>query len=91
MTTARPKKNGSEPTINNTATMNPHNAIVRGLAMTTRIEVNSATAAPTSRSSNNGKETAPIVRASTANKKPIPVPTTIRCHPADVVNTPSTN
>jgi hypothetical protein len=31
--------------------------------MTTRIEVNSATAAPTSRSSSSGKEMAPIVSA----------------------------
>ena len=69
----------------------PQTPSVSGLATTTRIDVNSATAAPTSRSSNNGKEMAPIVSTNTANRKPTPVPTTIRGHPAEVVNTSSTN
>ena len=71
--------------------MKPHNAIVNGLAATTRIDVNSATAAPTSRSSSSGNEIAPSVSAITANTKPTAQPTTISVQPARVVNTSAMN
>ena len=84
-------KNGIEPITNSAATMKPHSAMVTGLAATTRIEVSSATAAPTSRSSSNGNEIAPMASTTTANRKPTPVPTTIKIQPAGVLNTSLAN
>ena len=85
------EKNGTDPITNRAATIKPHNAMVTGFAATTRIEVSSATAAPTSRSSSNGKETALMVSVSTAKRNPTLVPTVMSFHPAGVVNTSSAN
>src|SRR6516162_7694061 len=91
MTTVNPRKNGREPAASRKATIRPHNAIVTGLASTTRIDVKTATAAPTSRSSNKGKEIALIDSTTTANKNPTTVPTTITFQPAEVVKMSLTN
>src|SRR6516165_12081697 len=91
MTTVSPRKKGREPATNRIATIRPHNAMATGLANTTRIDVKTATAAPTSRSSSKGKEMALIVNASTANRKPTTVPTTIAVQPAGVVKISLTN
>ena len=45
------EKNGTDPITNSAATIKPHNPMVTGFTVTTRIEESSATAAPTSRSS----------------------------------------
>ena len=87
ITTVRPRKNGIEPIRSDAATINPHSAMVSGFLATTRIEVSTATAAPTSRSSNSGNEIALMVSTITANRKPTPVPTTISIQPARVLNT----
>ena len=46
MTTARPRKNGSDPATSSTATINPQAAIGTGLRATARSEVTIASPAP---------------------------------------------
>jgi hypothetical protein len=85
------EKNGTDPITSSAVTIKPHKAMVTGFAATTRIEVSSATAAPTSRSSSNGKEITLMVSVSTAKRNPTLVPTMMSFHPAGVVNTSSAN
>jgi hypothetical protein len=85
--TVKPRRKGSAPIASSAATINPHSAMVNGLAATTRIDVSKATAAPTLRSSSSAKDTTLIASAAEANRKPTQVPTTIRYSPARVANT----
>ena len=87
MTTAKPKKSGSEPRTSATATIRPQSATLNGLASVTRHEASSAGTRPISRSSISGNETTLIASVSAAKQKPTSPPTTINVHPRWVVST----
>src|SRR5215470_7446995 len=91
MTTARPKKNGNDPSTSSVATIKPQIAITIGFLSTALVDVVIATAAPTSRSSNRGNDTTPMVNTHTANRKPMALPQMISFRPASVVSTVSAN
>ncbi|GAA0001019.1 hypothetical protein BRDID11002_10190 [Bradyrhizobium diazoefficiens] len=86
-TTARPTKNGSEPTTSSAATISPHPAIATGLAATACSDVRIASIAVACRSSINGNDTTLTHSAATANRKPTPQPTMMSDHPSGVVST----
>ncbi len=87
MTTARPRKNGSDPKTSNAATINPQAAIGSGFRAAARSDVTIASPTPTWRSRINGNETTLTHSATKANRKPTPQPATISHQPSGVVST----
>ena len=72
MTTARPTNRGIDPSTKPPTMISPHTAMVRGFAIVTRTDVQTAIATPTFRSSNRGNDTTLIASTSTAKRKPTP-------------------
>src|SRR3546814_11999270 len=88
MTKTRPRNRGIDPSTRPPTTINPQTAMGMGFAATARIDVRTAVASPTFRSSNSGNDTTLIVSTTTANTKPTPTQTPIITQPAHVVTTP---
>ncbi|HWV80180.1 MAG TPA: hypothetical protein VNZ50_02025 [Hyphomicrobiaceae bacterium] len=87
MTTASPTNRGNEPISNPPAMIAAQIAITSGLVATALMDVVTATAAPTSRSSNSGNEMTLITKTNAAKAAPTRLPTTIRLRPDSVVST----
>src|SRR5205085_372 len=68
------------------ATINPQSAIGTGFVSTARIEVCTAIAAPTSRSSRSGTETTLTASTTAANTKPMKLPRMMSVQPRPVVS-----
>jgi hypothetical protein len=78
--TASPTNSSKKP-IGNAATIKPQIAMVTGFSRTALSDVSTATAKPTSRSSNKGNEMTLMLSTPTAKTQPIALPRTIRVQP----------